>query len=177
MEAEIINKVAQSGLISFDLADYYQTGERVIYDLKDNLFHGLILKEKDFREFLKNHDWQTYQGKNVAIVCTADAVVPTWAYMLLALQLQPHANFVVYGNLETLENALFQKSLATINLENFGDKKVVVKGCGDLPIPTFAYTELTRLLLPVVASLMFGEPCSTVPLYKKINKAENSNLI
>lgn len=167
MEDVIVNRVATSGLITFDLAEYYNHGERVIYDLKDNLFMGMILKEKDFREFLKNHDWEQYEGKNVAITCSEDAIVPTWAYMLLTLKLETYANCLVFGNLDDLEKKLFDEALGKVNFEEFSDKRVVVKGCGELPIPTAAYVEVTRKLQPHVKSLMFGEPCSTVPLYKK----------
>jgi hypothetical protein len=163
----IINKVASSGLLTLDLEDYYHPGERVVYDLKDNLFHGLILKEKDFREFLKQHDWSQYSGKNVAITLSADAIVPTWAYMLLATQLEPYAHFFVFGDLTVLENALFGQALAKINPVLYQDARVVIKGCGNLPVPTYAYVEITRLLKPYVKSLMYGEPCSTVPLYKR----------
>ncbi len=164
---EIINKVAQSGLISFDLAEYYHKGERVVYDIKDNLFMGLILKEKEFREFVKNHDWSTYAGKNVAITCTADAIVPTWAYMLLATRIEPHANMLVFGDLNDLEDALFKDALQHIDLEKYKDERIVIKGCGDIPVPVSAYVEITRKLRPVAQSIMYGEPCSTVPLYKK----------
>lgn len=167
MEDVIVNRVAASGLITFDLADYYHTGERVVYDLKDNLFMGMILKEKDFREFLKTHDWTQYEGKNVAITCSEDAIVPTWAYMLLTLHLQPYANCVSFGTLEDLDRELMNEALQRVNFEDFTDKRVVVKGCGDLDIPTSAYVFITRKLQTVVKSLMFGEPCSTVPLYKK----------
>ncbi|MDJ1482450.1 DUF2480 family protein [Cytophagaceae bacterium YF14B1] len=167
MEAEIINRVASSGLLTLDLADYYHPGERVVYDLKDNLFQGLILKEKDFRQFLKEHDWSNYAGKNVAVLCSEDAIVPVWAYMLLTTYLEPYVNKVVFGDLQNLEQALFQDALSKISLENYINAKVVVKGCGDLPIPSYAYVEITRLLRPVAQSIMYGEPCSTVPIYKK----------
>lgn len=164
---EIINKVANSGLVTLDLEDYYHQGERVVYDLKDNLFMGMILKEKDFREFLKGHDWAQYAGKNVAITCTEDAIIPTWAYMLLTLQLEPHANTVVYGTLNDLEEKLYFDAITRIHVEAYRGVRVVVKGCSKHPVPTAAYVELTRKLQPVVQSLMFGEPCSTVPLFKK----------
>ena len=168
MEEElIINKVINSGLITFDLEDLYHKGERVIYDLKDNLFMGMILKEKDFREFLKNHDWTQYAGKSIAITCSEDTIIPTWAFMLLTLKLQPVANLVVFGSLEELENKLFFDALNQVDVEEFRGARVVVKGCSKVPVPTAAYVEITRLLQPVVQSLMFGEPCSTVPLYKK----------
>lgn len=167
LDDPIINKVASSGLVTLDLEDYYHQGERVIYDLKDNLFMGMILKEKDFREFLKNHDWSIYEGKNVAIICSEDAIIPTWAYMLLALKLSPFANAVVYGNLEQLEDKLYFDAIAKINPLDYADARVVVKGCSKVPVPTSAYVEITQKLMPHAKSLMFGEPCSTVPLYKK----------
>src|SRR6478735_4394552 len=163
----IVNRVESSGLISFDLEDYYHKGERIVYDLKQNLFHELILKEKDFREFIKNHDWSIYNDKNVAVVCTADAILPTWAYMLLVNKMQPHANAVVVGDLQALEQSLFQQALSKIDIKEFVDAKVVIKGCGNYPVPAFAYGEITKILTPVVASIMYGEPCSTVPIYKK----------
>jgi hypothetical protein len=138
-----------------------------VADLKDNLFMGSILKEKDFREFLKNHDWSQYSGKNIAITCTEDAVIPTWAYMLLAIQLEPFAKTIVFGNLQDLEQKLYDEALAKINFEEYAGAKVVVKGCSKVAVPTTAYVEVTRRLRPYAQSIMFGEPCSTVPLYKK----------
>ena len=164
---EIINKVALSSLVSLDLEDHYHAGERVIYDLKDNLFMGLILREKDFRAFLKEHDWSQYSGKNVAIACSEEAIIPTWAYMLLTIQLEPYANMIAFGSLEILEQKLFDEAIQKIDVQAFAGKKVVVKGCSKVPVPTTAYLEITRKLKPVVQSLMFGEPCSTVPLYKR----------
>jgi hypothetical protein len=165
--SELINKVAQSALVTLNLEELIHPGERVVYDIKDNLFMGLILKEKDFRAFIKDNDWSVYAGKNVAIINSADAIVPTWAYMLLAIKLQPHANRYVFGDLESLEQALFQDAIARIDPEEYRDAKVVVKGCGQIPVPNFAYVEVMKILLPVVSSVMYGEPCSTVPLYKK----------
>lgn len=167
MEEAIINRVSSSSLVSLDLEDFYHTGERVVYDLKENLFMGLILKEKDFREFLKTHDWTQYSGKNVAITCTEDAIIPTWAFMLVALHLEPYANMVVFGTIEDLERKLYEDAISKINFEAYEGKKVVVKGCSKVAVPTAAYVEITRRLKPIVQSLMFGEPCSTVPLYKK----------
>lgn len=170
METEVIvNRVTSSGLVTLDLEDYYHAGERVVYDLKDNLFMGMILKEKDFRAFLKEHDWSQYAGKNVAITCTEDAIIPTWAYMLLTLHLQPYANTIVYGTLQDLAEKLYFEAIATIQPETYRGAKVVVKGCSKVPVPTAAYVELTRVLAPVVQSLLFGEPCSTVPLFKRRN--------
>jgi len=170
MEDEIQNRVATSGLITIDLEEFYDTGERVIYDIKQNLVEELLLKEKDFRLFIKEKDWSLYKGKNVGIVCSADAIVPIWAYMLLVSRIELHANIVIFGDLEKLENYLFQKALAKIDPKNYKNEKVVIKGCGNLPIPIFAYGELTRILSPVVQSIMYGEPCSTVPILKNSNK-------
>ena len=167
IQENIINKVAQSGLVTLDPASFYPAGERVVYDIKDNLFMELILKEKDFREFVKNHDWAQYEGKNVAITCTADAIVPAWAYMLLANRMAPYAREIVFGNAEVLETVLFEKAMTGLDVEQYRDQRIVIKGCGDIEVPTSAYVELTKKLTPVVKSLMFGEPCSTVPLYKR----------
>src|ERR1700742_4524643 len=131
IQENIVNKVAQSGLVSVDPASFYPPGERVVYDIKDNLFHGLILKEKDFREFVKDHDWAQYTGKNVAITCSADAIVPTWAYMLLANRMTPYAREIVFGNIDTLETILFEKALSVLDVEQYRDKRIVIKGCGD----------------------------------------------
>lgn len=169
MEEKIINKVAQSGLVTFDLASIYPAGKRLVYDIKDNLFHGLILKEKDFREFVKNHDWTAYQDAYVAITCTADAIVPTWAYMLLANQLQPYAKEVVFGDLEVLETLLFERALNDLDMSQFADERVVVKGCGDIPVPSSAFVKFTYELSKVAKSIMYGEPCSTVPVFKRKN--------
>jgi hypothetical protein len=167
IQENIINKVAQSGLVTLDPASFYPEGERVIYDIKDNLYMGLILREKDFREFVKGHDWAQYTGKNVGVTCTADAIVPAWAYMLLANRLAPFAREVVFGNEDVLETVLFEKELAKANFEQYRDQRIVLKGCGDIDVPTSAYVELTKRLTPVAKSLMFGEPCSTVPIYKR----------
>jgi hypothetical protein len=167
IQENIINKVAQSGLVTLDPAQFYAPGERVVYDITDNLFHGLMLREKDFREFVKTHDWAQYEGKNVAVTCTADAIVPAWAYMLLANRLAPYAREVVFGDAEVLETVLFVKEISRLDVEQYRDQRLVIKGCGDTPIPVSAYVELTKKLTPVAKSLMFGEPCSTVPIYKR----------
>ncbi|WP_432708828.1 DUF2480 family protein [Pedobacter sp.] len=167
IQENFVNKVAASGLVTLNLEDYYPTGERLVYDIKENLFHGLMLREKDFREFIKTHDWTQYAGKNVAIICSADAIVPTWAYMLLSNRMKPYANEVVFGSLEVLEAVLFTKALAKIDLNAYANERVVIKGCGDIAVPTSAYVELTNLLTPVVKSIMYGEPCSTVPVFKR----------
>ncbi len=161
------NKVAASGLITFDLEAYLPDAEIVMFDMKDYLFMGLILKEKDFREALKNQDWSAFEGKYVAITCTADAIIPVWAYMLAVSYLQPVAKDVFLGTAEEMKKHIFIKRLNAIDPEEFREKRVVIKGCGDQPIEDYAYAEITRLLLPVVKSVMYGEPCSTVPVFKR----------
>lgn len=166
MSDEIVNKVANSGLITIDLEEFYPKGERVLFDIKPLLFQELILKEKDFREFIKLHDWAIYKNKFIAITCSADAIVPTWAFMLLSLALEPFAKKIVFGNLEILETILFNEVLLKFNYSEFQDKRIVIKGCGNLPVSINAYVELVRGLKPFAKSIMYGEPCSTVPLYK-----------
>ena len=163
----VVNKVAESGIITFDLENYSPKGETAVFDLKDYLFMGLILKEKDFRESLKNLDWEVYRNKYVAITCSADAIIPVWAYMLVVSYLQPVAKDAVLGDEKELHRRLFLKNLATVDANEFTDKRIVVKGCGETPIGDFAYAEITKLLRPVAKSIMYGEPCSTVPIYKK----------
>lgn len=167
MTEPFVNKVTESGIITIDPANYIPTGETAVFDLKDHLFMGLILKEKDFREALKNMDWEQYRNKNVAVTCSADAIIPVWAYMLVASNLQPVAKEIVMGDEQELYRLLFLKNITAINVHDFEDKRVVIKGCGDTPIGDFVYLELTKLLRPVVKSIMYGEPCSTVPVYKK----------
>jgi hypothetical protein len=169
---EIVNKVAQSGLMEFNLEDYYPEGERVVLDMKDHLFHELILKEKDFRDYVKREDWKKYVDKFVALICSADAVVPTWAYMLLGIALEPFAKRVIFGDLKMLETLLFTEALSKINTGDYTDKRIVIKGCSHLPVPESAYVEITRILRPVAKSIMYGEPCSTVPLFKRSINSE-----
>ena len=167
IQENFVNKVAQSGLVTLDPAQFYPAGERAVYDIKDNLFQGLILREKDFREFVKEHDWSQYADKNVAVTCTADAIVPAWAYLLLANRMAPYAHEVVFGDADVLETVLFIKEIAKLDVEQYRDQRLVIKGCGDIDVPVSAYVELGKKMTPVVKSLMFGEPCSTVPIYKK----------
>ena len=164
MSEPIINKVAESGLITLDLEKWYPKGENVVFDLKDHLFMGLILKEKDFREALKNLDWEQFRDKNVAVTCTVEAIIPVWAWMLVVSYLQPVAKEVALGDEKELHKVLFLKNLATIDVNEYSDKRVVIKGCGETPIGDFAYLEITKLLRPVAKSIMYGEPCSTVPV-------------
>jgi hypothetical protein len=167
MDNEIVNKVSTSGIVTINLEDFYIKGERVLFDIKPLLFQELILKEKDFREFIKNNDWSQYQNKFIALTCTADAIVPTWAYMFLTLALQPFAKKVVFGDLQTLDTLLFAEQLEKLNVKDYKDARIVIKGCGDIDLPKNAYVQLTALLQPHAKSIMYGEPCSTVPLYKR----------
>lgn len=167
MSGEIVNRVATSGLVTLDLEEFYHQGERVVFDIKHQLFQELVLKENDFREFVKTNDWSVYKGKNVALICSVDAIVPTWAYMLLASELQSVANKVVFGSVEALEQALFHEAILKIDFSALEGQRVVIKGCSKHPVPTFAYVELTEKLRPIARSIMYGEPCSTVPIYKK----------
>jgi hypothetical protein len=166
MENEIVNRVTASALRTFDLEECYTPGERVLLDIKDQLYEGLILREEPFRTWIKTHPWANYNGRLVAITCSADAIVPTWAYMLVAIALQPHAARVVFGNLAELEHQLFLDKLNQIDFSQYRQAKVVIKGCSKVYVPVSVYIEATNRLRPVVASLMFGEPCSTVPLFK-----------
>jgi hypothetical protein len=167
MSDVLVNKVAASGIITLDLEKYLPAGEVVTFDLKDHLFMGLILKEKDFREALKNADWEAYQNKYVTVTCSADAIIPLWAYMLVTTYLQPYAKDVYVGSVAEMQKHLFLQNIAAINMDEFRDQRVVVKGCGDKAIEPYAYSEITKRLRPVAKSIMYGEPCSTVPIYKK----------
>jgi len=167
MEEEIVNKVAQSPLSTIDLETYYPKEEIVLFDLKSFLFMELIIKEKDFREALQKTDWASYQDKVVAVTCSADAIIPVWAYMLVVSYLQPFAKDIILGDEKTALRDMFLKKIESIDANEFADKRVVIKGCGDLPIGEFAYMEITKKLRPVAKSIMYGEPCSTVPVFKK----------
>lgn len=169
MAEEIVNKIAASALIQLDLEEYYPKEEIAVFDLKPHLFMELILKEKDFRESLQRYDWSVYQDKIVAVTCTADAIIPLWAYMLVVSYLQPMALDIIYGDEAEARKQIFLKNIRAIDTSVFEDKRIVIKGCGDLPIGEFAYMEITKRLRPVAKSIMYGEPCSTVPVYKKKN--------
>ncbi len=166
-EAPIVNRVARMGILTIDLEDLYPDGERVLYDIKDDLWQGMALKEKDFREHVASFDWSEYQGKHVAIHCSVDAIVPTWAYMLLATALQPHAATVVFGDLHRLEEKLFDEVFNKMDLEEYRDRRIVIKGCGEKEIPESVYVELTQRLQSLAKAIMYGEPCSTVPVYRQ----------
>jgi hypothetical protein len=162
-----LNRLQESSIITFDLEQYYPTGERTTYDLAQNLFQGLMLREKDLREFVKTHDWQAYRDKHVALFCSVDAIVPTWAYLIVAAHLQKVARTVVFGDEEALETQLYLKNLENIDWESFRDKRVVIKGCSKKDVPTAVYVEAMCRLAPIAKLLMFGEACSSVPLFKK----------
>lgn len=167
MPEEIINRVANSKLITFNLEDYYQEGKRVNLDIREWLYEGFVLREKDFREKARNYDWSQYKDCYVALNCSSDAIIPGWAYMLLATCLNPFAKKVVTGSLEDLENLLYSQVLENLDVSPFKDKPVIVKGCSTKPVPMNAYLQLIEKLQPVVKSLMYGEACSSVPLFKK----------
>lgn len=165
---KIVNRVANSPLVSIDLEDYLHTGEKIIFDLKDVLYQGMILKEKDFRSFIKENDWSSYEGKNVGLICSAEAIVPTWAYMLLVTKLKEFANSVTFGDENAIERSLIDHAIEKcLQEQNFEDRKVVIKGCGNIVNIEYAYTSITDKLFSKVSSLMYGEPCSTVPIFKR----------
>ncbi len=168
-----VNKVAESGIVTIDLEEYIPN-EILVFDLKDHLFMGLILKEKDFREALKKEDWEKYRSKPVAITCSQDAVIPMWAYMLVSSYLQPYASDIFFGDEPFARNALMNNNISQIDIKDFAGKRVVIKGCGEKEIPASAYVEITRLIRPVVKSIMYGEPCSTVPIFKSQSTAVNN---
>lgn len=166
-EEEIINKVAQSGLITINMEDYYPEGQRKEIDIAPWLYEGIILREKDFREHVKEHDWEQYQDCFVSVYCTADAIIPQWAYLLLGIQLEPYARKVIYGSSEMLESILMDEMITKADLSSYTDQRIIIKGCGHLPIPPHAYLSLANRLKPLAKSIMFGEACSTVPIYKR----------
>ena len=165
----IINKVALSDLVTINLEDFYPKGERVLFDIKPWLFEELILKEKDFREQIKNHDWSQYRNKFVAIICSADAIIPTWAFMLVASHLTPFSQKIVFGDLKKLDEELFQEQIQKLNIESYRNEKIIIRGCSAIDVPVSAYVQLINLLRPVAKSIMYGDACSTVPLFKKSN--------
>lgn len=164
---EIVNKVANSLLEVFDLEDYYPIGIRTQLDISQWLLDGFLLKEKDFREALKNHDWSQFQNHFVAIHCSSDAIIPAWSSILVTVYLSPFAKKVVFGNLIDLETSLYQEILSTLDYSKYQDKPVILKGCSKKPVPESAYIMAIQKLQPVAKSIMYGEACSAVPLYKK----------
>lgn len=167
MSGEIVNRVANSKLKTLDLEDYFPEGERVVLDISDWLHEGFILKEKEFRAFVSQHPWDQYQNQYVAISCSSDAIIPSWAYLLVSTHLAPYARKYVVGNLDLLENVIFQEVISSISLEQFNNVPVIIKGCSNKKIPDTAYAQMCQRLVPIVSSLMFGEACSSVPLFKK----------
>lgn len=167
MSEEIINRVANSKLVTFNLEDLYPKGERVAFDISEWLMEGIILRESDFREKATTHDWSRYENKYVALFCSTDAIVPGWAYLLLSLHLSPFAKKVTVGNLDELESILFAELLLNLDVSEYTDRAVIIKGCAHKPIPQNAYVLLAQKLQPVAKSIMYGEACSSVPLFKR----------
>ncbi len=167
MENEIINRVANSQLITIDLEDYYPSGKRLLFDIKDWLFQEIILKEKDFRAFVDAHNWAQYQDYFIALTCSVDAIIPSWAYLLIATKISPFAKKVIVGHLELLETVIYQDIIQNLDISDFNNKPIIIKGCANKPIPASAYTLLIEKIQPVAKSILFGEACSTVPLYRK----------
>ncbi|WP_299556753.1 DUF2480 family protein [Seonamhaeicola sp.] len=166
MADEIINRVANSKLVTLDLEDFYPEGKRILFDIKDWLFEGFVLREKDFRAQVKAFDWSKYQDSYIALTCSTDAIIPGWAYMLLTIHLEPYARKVVVGDLETLETSVYHDIINDLKVDEYKDKPVIIKGCTNKPVPQNAYIMLTNKLKPVAKSIMYGEACSSVPLYK-----------
>ena len=164
---EIVNRVANSKLVTFNLEDIYPKGERVTFDISQWLLEGIVLRESDFREQAKQHDWSQYRDKFVALFCSTDAIVPGWAYLLLSLHLAPFVKKVTVGSLDELESILFAELLQNLNVSEYTDKPVIIKGCAHKPIPQNAYVLLAQKLQPVAKSIMYGEACSSVPLFKR----------
>ena len=167
MAEEIINRIANSKLITIDLEDFYPQGQRIVFDIKDWLYEELILREKDFREHVKNHDWSQYQNNFVALTCSSDAIIPSWAYLLISAELSLFSKKTVVGNLELLETVIYQGIIDQLDVSEYKDSPVIIKGCADKSIPPSAYTLLIDKIQPIARTIMFGEACSTVPLYKR----------
>ena len=167
MAEEIINRVAQSKLKVIDLEDFYPSGKRLNLDIKDWLFEGLVLREKEFRSYVKTHDWTQYEASFVTITCSTDAIIPDWAFMLITAALQPHVKLSVVGNTELLDTLLYKSLLDKLNLEDYQDLPVIIKGCSNKPVPLNALNMITAHLMKVAKSIMYGEACSAVPLYKR----------
>lgn len=167
MKDDIINRVANSKLVTLDLEDYYPKGTRVLFDIKDWLFEGFVLREKDFRAQVTAFDWSQYEGQFVALTCSTDAIVPGWAYMLLSIKLAPYAKKTVIGTLDQLETSIYQDIINTLEVSEYQDKPIIIKGCSNKPVPENAYIMLATKLKPVAKSIMYGEACSSVPLFKK----------
>lgn len=166
MPDEIINRVANSSLVTINLEDYYPNGKRIVFDIKDWLFEGFVLREKDFREHVKQFDWSQYQDTYVALTCSSDAIIPAWAFILISIHLEPFTKKTIIGNLEQLETSIYQDVLKNLDLSEFNGKPIIIKGCSKKPVPQNAYVMLANKLKPIAKSIMYGEACSSVPLYK-----------
>ncbi|MDT0606146.1 DUF2480 family protein [Croceitalea rosinachiae] len=167
MEKEIVNRVAQSKLVTFDLEDFYPEGERIVLDIKDWLYEDIILREKEFRTFIDSQDWRQYKGAYIALTCSSDAIIPGWAYMLVTSRLTPFVKKVMVGNLEQLESAIYQTILENLDISEFENKPVIIKGCANKPVPQNAYLMAMAKIQAVAKSVMYGEACSSVPLFKR----------
>jgi len=166
-EEALINRVAQSSLVTIKLEKFYPEQEVIGFDMKDYLFKGLILKEKDFRQALKEHDWSEYRSKYLAVFCSTDAIIPVWAYMLVGVYAAPVCKDIYFGDTEVFLQKFFQKAIEGLDISTYTGQKVIIKGCHEKPVPVSAYLDVTRKLLPVASSIMYGEACSTVPIFKK----------
>ncbi len=166
MTEKIINRVTNSKLITLNLEDYYPNGDRVLFDIKDWLFEGFVLREKEFRNQVSEFNWSQYQDSYVALICSTDAIIPAWAFMLLSINLEPFVKKIIIGNLETLETSIYQDIINQLNVSEYKDKPIIIKGCSKKPVPQNAYIMLATKLKPIARSIMYGEACSSVPLYK-----------
>jgi hypothetical protein len=166
MSDEIINRVANSKLITIDLEDYYPKGQRILFDIKDWLFEGFVLREKDFRTQVANYDWSQFNESYVALNCSSDAIIPGWAFMLLSIHLEPYTKKTIIGDLEQLETSIYQDIINNLDITTYKEKPIIIKGCSNKPVPQNAYIMLTNKLKPIAKSIMYGEACSSVPLYK-----------
>lgn len=167
MPDEIINRVANSKLVTIDLEDFYPEGKRVLFDIKDWLFEGFVLREKDFRQQVSEFNWSQYQDSYIALTCSTDAIIPGWAYMLLSINLEPYTKKVIVGDLEQLETSIYQDIINNLDISAHEGKPIIVKGCSNKPVPQNAYIMLSNKLKTIAKSIMYGEACSSVPLYKK----------
>ena len=170
MADEIVNRVAKSSLVTIDLEDYYPDGRRLVFDIKDWLWEGLVLRETEFRAAVKAHDWSGYKNAYVALTCSTDAIIPAWAYMLISVHLQPFAKHVSIGSLEDLESSIYQDIINSLELQQFRGKPLIIKGCSNKPVPSNAYVFLINKLKTVARSIQYGEACSSVPLFKSPKK-------
>ncbi len=167
MTDQIINRVANSKLITLNLEDYYPKGDRLSFDIKNWLYEGLVLQEKNFRQAIKDYNWAIHQDQYIAITCSTDAIIPVWAYTLLTIALEPYAKKIIVGDLEQLESSIYQDIIANLDVTQYKNKPIIIKGCANKPIPKNAYLQLTTKLIPIAKSIMYGEACSSVPLFKR----------